>query len=138
MILGKNSGIQVSFYLVRKLLKPHITASYKGFEKIPDAYWHTNDSQSKHNFPIMNDRFTFVRYTKQNLKDMSHKRLCKRSNTTEKDVTSPIFYSSNNHCDSTKAFIVPECYYTTYLHGTDINNLQGHSSSHAAYESYNM
>ena len=88
----------------------------------------------------MNDRFTFVRYTKQNLSDMSHKRLCKRSNTTEQDqrVTSPVFYSSNTHCDSTKAYLVPECYNTTYLHGTDMNNLQGRSSSYAAYESCDM
>ena len=95
-----------------------------GFERIPDKFWHRNYTQSGHFFPILNDRLVFVRYAKNNLM------LAGRGKLNE---TSFLFYSSNIDCNDqtvkSKPFRI-ECSNTTFLRGTDINNLEGQSSTY--------
>ena len=71
----------------------------------------------------MNDRLIFVRYAKNNLKLTDREKL--------NETTSFIFYSSNIDCNDqtleSKPFRI-ECSNTTFLRGTDINNLEGQSS----------
>ena len=121
MIFLEPNGIQVSWFLSFLVKNPD-----SGFERLPDRLWNKNDTHSEHNFPILNDRLVFVRYAKINLKFMAHNMGPKKMNET----TDFFFYSSNINCSNQKLErdLVPECFNTTVLRGTDINNLTGQSS----------
>ena len=56
---------------------------------------------------------------------MAHNKGAKNMNAT----TDAIFYSSNINCSNQRLerYQVPECFNTTVLRGTDINNLTGQS-----------
>ena len=72
----------------------------------------------------MNDRLVFVHYAKNNLKITDGGK--------QNKTTSFIFYSSNIDCNdkTLKSKRILECSKTTFLRGTNINNLEGQSSTY--------
>ena len=98
-----------------------------GFERIPDTFWNKNDTHTQHHFPVLNDRLVFLRYAKINLQFLSYKTDDERLNET----MDYYFYSSNVDCSDQileNDFGNPECFETTFLQGTQIDDLKDKSS----------
>ena len=96
---------------------------------IPKSLWHRNDWESEdadpteQSFPILNNRFTFIRYAKsgQAIQDYHFNQIERQT----KIVSDKFFYSSNSHCKPDPIADNPQCPNVTYLYGSDIDNLQG-------------
>ena len=90
---------------------------------IPKSLWHRNDWESEQSFPILNNRFTFIRYAKsgQAIQDYHFNQIERQT----KIVSDKFFYSSNSHCEPDTMADNAQCPNVTYLYGSDIDNLQG-------------
>ena len=123
LILRKKFGFQVPNASCGQKLWPWDL--FLGHQRIPKSLWHRNKLEADdldpflESYPILTDRFTFVRYAKKGrfIGDNHSDHVREPKNF----VTDKFFFSSNIQCRPNH----PRCSNVSYLYGSDIDNLQG-------------